>query len=252
MAKNTIIIYVSLLINISLSSQTIKNPSCSVNENPSLSINFIKKSKKNTIISFTHSASIIFENGGWIYISGNIKLIDKENNLSYKLISFTGIDTSLSKRHNYITQNDSINFNLIFEPLNIKTKKIDIIECSSMNCFNFFDVNVSDKKNIYSFNSDSIIESIPNVTLGDTKRIKSHNIFNFSNNRYYGFKMIKEDGSIETFKPTSKIIYANSVSGESLLEYNILGDKGTRCTFQFIAGKKISLLYSNAKFEFTK
>lgn len=252
MQKKIIITFSSILLCSILSAQLVKEPSCLFNENPSLSINFIKKSKKNVTINFTHSASVTFDNGGWIYIGGEIKLIDKENNLTYKLMSFNGIDTLLSKRYIYNSINDSITFNLVFEPLNIKTKKIDIIECNSMNCFNFIDVNVSDKKNIYVFNADSVSESIPNLTSSKTITTEGRNVFNFLNNRYYGFKMFKADGTIETFTPTSRISYGKSSKGESLLEYNIIGDKGTSCIFQFIACRKIIFFFSNKIIEFNK
>lgn len=240
-----------LLISLINYSQVISSPSIKKAMNHSLNINSIKKTKNATEINFTHKATVAYEKGGWIYIGGGIKLVDTVNKLTYKLISFTGIDTSGSNRHFYENINDTLSFTLVFEPLKKETKFIDIIECEQYNCFNFFGVSLG-KKIPVEIVTNRIKESYRGLTVKNEKIAYAENVFVFSNNRLYGFTIKKADGSKEKFTPIDKAVYNVNNNGVSIIEYPVQGEKGDRFVFSLIGNEQIVFSYADKDLEFSK
>lgn len=235
----------------SLSSQVISMPSFKFRTNHSLNINSIKRTKKSTVISFTHNAPVAYENGGWIYIGGGIKLVDTVNNLTYHLVSFSGIDTTESNRFFYKNKMDSISFTLTFEPLDKKTKCFNILECESDKCFNFYGVSLT---NHFPFmlETNKIREYYPNLTLQDDKISTGVNTFIFNNNRFYGFTVAKADGTKEKFTPIDRAVYNVNANGKSIIEYPVKDEKGNGFVFALIDYEVIIFSYSDKNLEFSK
>lgn len=251
MKSKVVLVGLFLFLTILIDAQVLSYPSYKGRSNHSMNIVKVKKTKKGLELEMKHHAPEAYEKGGWIYIGGLIKLIDKKNNLSYKLISFTGIDTLESNRHFYSKVGDSLIFTLVFEPLKKETKFVDVVECESKNCFNFYDLNVTKKESVI-FESDSVMEYIPNVTYNNEKTSAGFNKFRFLNNDFYGFEMTKGDGTTETFKATDKAVFSIGYNGSSTMEYPVKGDKGSEFVFQMVSHDLIIFFYADKAYEFRR
>ena len=62
-----------------LDAQVLSYPTFKSRSNHSMTISKIKRGKHNVQFEMKHYAPEEYENGGWIYISGTCKLIDKKN-----------------------------------------------------------------------------------------------------------------------------------------------------------------------------
>lgn len=240
-----------VFLTVVLGAQTLSMPSFKSRSNHSMCIVSLNKTKKNTKVIMKHYAPEEYENGGWIYISGTCKLIDKKNNLTYKLIGVEGIDTVETKKHNYNKTGDSLIFTLTFEPIKKETEVVDFIECQTKNCFNFYDLKLR-KNEPMTFESDSVREYLPNVTYNMDKTSPGKNVFKFANNNFYGFTMSKADGNVEVFTPISKIYHATAYNGLSAMQYTVKGDKGNQFDFQMVGDDLIIFFYLDKTFEFKR
>jgi len=236
---------------ITLDAQVLSYPTFKSRSNHSMTISKIKRGKHNVQFEMKHYAPEEYENGGWIYISGTCKLIDKKNNLTYKLIGVEGIDTVETKKHNYNKTGDSLIFTLTFEPIKKETEVVDFIECQTKNCFNFYDLKLR-KNEPMTFESDSVREYLPNVTYNMDKTSPGKNVFKFANNNFYGFTMSKADGNMEVFTPISKIYHATAYNGLSAMQYTVKGDKGNQFDFQMVGDDLIIFFYLDKTFEFKR
>jgi hypothetical protein len=239
-----------LVLTLKLSSQTINKPFFEKRSNHTLNIDKIIKTKQSVSIVFTHNAPIAYENGGWLYISGSIHLFDKENQSKYKLVSFTGIDTTETKKHFYSNVKETKTFTLTFEPIDKKTKTFDIIESEGKGSFNFYNVTLG-KHSKTTIEMSKLKEYNPESVLNNNAQFYSGNVvFKFDNCELYGFTMRNPNGSSQKYTPLDIAVFSVNEQDESVIEYPVKGEDGSTFVFAVISYNRIIFRYVGKNIEY--
>jgi len=89
-----------------------------------------------TIVEFEYTSP--YEKDMWININPDTYIYDYTNDKRLKLIGIW--NTEYSPKHKVVQYNKKITFQLIFEGLQNNSKIINIIECESRTCFNFYGI----------------------------------------------------------------------------------------------------------------
>ena len=127
--------------------QTIKSPTIEKKDNDNIGILEIELNPDNTIVHFIYQSDSNYIKGGWVNINPKIKIKEAGGYRSYSLVKAVGVPLApLKKELDFKGQYFS--FRLIFPNIPSHFSKIDIVECSTSNCFNFYGVSLeSDESN---------------------------------------------------------------------------------------------------------
>lgn len=106
-------------------------------KNKQLEILRIRATEEYTIIDFFYHASKIYDNGGWVQISGDSFIRRSNGGEKLKLIKAVNIPIAPNK-HYFKSQNDTLAYTLYFPALPSGTLLFDIIEFEPNLCGNFF------------------------------------------------------------------------------------------------------------------
>lgn len=152
-----IIIGLCLIIS-QLSSGQIINPTFDYRLVSYCDITKIETNTNNTTVYFRYTAPSEYVNGGWVSAGSGFFIRDCTTKSTYKFINAYNIPI-WPKKHNFQYSGQTLEFNLVFDPLPASTQKIDIIEDEQKGGFNFFGVNLTSQKNAsYSTNNVSNYE----------------------------------------------------------------------------------------------
>jgi S1-C subfamily serine protease len=169
-----IIIGLCLIIS-QLSSGQIINPTFDYRLVSYCDITKIETNTNNTTVYFRYTAPSKYVNGGWVNVGNGFFIRDCDTKSNYKLINANNIPIG-PKKHNFQYSGQTLEFNLVFDPLPTSTKKIDIIENEKKGGFNFFGVNLINQNNVSS-NADYVSN---NKHITDCTEIQYINGQNFS------------------------------------------------------------------------
>lgn len=127
-----------------LISKESKNKSFNIINVSSQSISYcnikrIENKNNKTEIEFEYTSPYSSESG-WISISPKTYILDLKNNRKYKIKDLLG--TEFSPNRKSVPYNRKVYFTLLFEQLPDTSNEINIIECPSSNCFNFYNVKI--------------------------------------------------------------------------------------------------------------
>lgn len=144
--------FFNLLIN--SIAQTISTPFFASLSNHPITIEKISSNSKNTIISLTIENQIA--NGNFC-VDRNTYITDIESGKKYKLLKVLNIPNCPSA-YNFSFVGEKLNFQLVFQKIDAKTKYINLIEDCSQHCFFLkgiilnknFNQELSDAYNLYA------------------------------------------------------------------------------------------------------
>jgi hypothetical protein len=250
-----------LFITVSGLSQTIESPKIDRQDNDNIGILEIKKTSSNTIIHFIYQSDNKYIDGGWANINPSIKIKDSDGYKSYDLIRAEGIPLSPEKKQSDFA-GQWFSFRLTFPKISTDISKIDIIECSTSNCFNFYGVSLKENKNTTSSEQssgrfrrdynvlcfyDSDTEKWSEWKTGDNTFVINYN----DNNDIAHYKA---NGEMVVYKKISGVEDDYTDGGEHYQIISALDEEGIRFRFQFFDDPKIGLklIYKNIMIQFAK
>jgi S1-C subfamily serine protease len=138
MIKKSILITLNLILSISIFGQ-INNPNVTRREVTYCDITKIEINSTNTIVHFKYKAPSTYVKGGWVCAGKDFFIRDSDTKKIYNLIKANNIPICPEK-HNFDYQGQTLDFNLVFQPIPSNTKQIDIIEDEAKGGFNFYGV----------------------------------------------------------------------------------------------------------------
>ncbi len=249
----TLILLVSMTITCICVSQTINNPFFNSKSNSAIEISKIERTSTNTIIHFVYNNQ--YEKGGWFNINNEMKIKESYGSRSYRVIRAEGAKLSPDKTYcDYVGQ--IFTFRLIFPKIASDITEIDLIECSTSNCFNFYGVSLKSKtdenessifRRDYNYFTlyDRSTDSWGEWSLGNNTFVLNYN----SNNdiaHYQG------NGELVVYRRISDIEEAYTSTGEHYQILTALDGNGLRFQFQFFDNVSIGLklIYGDVMIQF--
>src|SRR5659263_726604 len=124
--KNVILILVNVIFAQICFGQIIK-PSFIKKDVPYCDILKIEKTDASTIVYFKFTAPTIYIEGSWVNVGKDFFIRDISSKKIYRLIKANNIPIGPQK-HQLDFSGQILEFNLVFEPVPLNTKQIDIIE----------------------------------------------------------------------------------------------------------------------------
>lgn len=249
-----------LFVTASGLTQTIDSPSIDRKDNDNIGILEIKKTSSNTTIHFIYQSDDKYIDGGWVNINPSIKIKDSDGYRSYDLIRAEGIPLSPKKKESDFA-GQWFSFQLIFPKISSDISKIDIIECSTSNCFNFYGVSLSANKSSDSESKSTRFRRDYNVISfydKDTKKWSEwksgDNTFVINYNDNGDIAHYKPNGEMALYKKISAVEEDKTESGEKYQIVTALDEDGLRFRFQFFNDPKIGLklIYNDIMVQFAK
>lgn len=146
MIKKSILITLNLILSISIFGQ-INNPNVTRKEVTYCDITKIEINSTNTIVHFKYKAPSTYVKGGWVCAGKDFFIRDSDTKKIYNLIKANNIPICPEK-HNFDYQGQTLDFNLVFQPIASNTKQIDIIEDEVKGGFNFYGVELTTANNL--------------------------------------------------------------------------------------------------------
>lgn len=245
-----------LILTINGQSQTISNPSIDRKDNDNIGILEIKKTSSNTIIHFIYQSDEKYIDGGWANINSDIKIKDSDGFKSYNLIRAEGIPISPEKKQSDFA-GQWFSFRLIFPKLPTDISKIDIIECETSNCFNFYGVLVKESAEQSSsiFRRDyNVFCFYDNETEKWSEWKSGDNTFVLNYNTNGDIAHYKPSGEMVVYKKISEVEEDKTSHGEHYQIISALDEDGLRFRFQFFDNPEIGLklIYKDIMIQFSK
>lgn len=154
MRKTVFALLLLFMVILSGYAQVIHSPQIDRVNDRSIKINKIELTAENTIVYCTHTAPDMYEKGGWVNISGNTYLLDRQRNKRYYILKAEGVPMKPGK-HQYDYAGQTLSFRLFFPRIPQYVKRFDMVECEeSNNCFNFYGISLGGSTRSESY-SDS-------------------------------------------------------------------------------------------------
>ncbi len=249
-----------ILAGLSSFGQVITYPTYSSRANENLEIAQIEHNEYNTIISYVYRADNQYVKGGWFNINPEIKIRESAGNKIYSLLRAEGVKLA-PERTNCDYGGQIFSFRLIFPRIHNDIQRIDIIECSSSNCFNFYGVDISSlsisktsedlsfKQFRRDYNYFAVYDS-ESSTWSEWKPGENTFVLNYNSNN--DIAHYQGNGELVIYRRVSNVEEATTSSGDHYQILNALDENGTRFQFQFFDDVEIGLklIYGNVMVQF--
>lgn len=239
--------------------QIIKSPNVERVGNDNIAILEIEKTVTTTIVHFIYHSDDVYVDGGWVNVNPDIKLKDANGYKTFNLIKAQGVPIA-PKKKNMDFNGQWFSFRLIFASLPSDISKIDIIECETSNCFNFYGVSLISKDdeeesksgifrrdyNLFCYYDKDIDE------WSDWKEGDNTFVMNYNDNG--DIAHYKANGEMVLYKKISSVEEGETKEGDKYQIISALDEEGIRFKFQFFNNPEIGLklIYQNLMIQFSR
>jgi len=254
-SKFVLALFVFLSFFTYVQAQIIDNPECDKSDNSNVVIRRIEITDYTTIVTFFYQASDEYVKGGWFNMNPEVCLKSSDGKKVYKLIHAEGIPLAPNKK-DFDYAGQIVSYRLTFPKLDSCIEKIDIIECSTSNCFNFYGVSLSRKNNNNNHSQsentqfrrdyDYVCWYKPKTQSWSDWQ-KGPNTFVFNINDNGDFKLFDAQGKTEIYRKVSPVKNECTDKGEKYQTIQCLKENGEVCSFNFSILEMRNLFFQMGK-----